>query len=202
VPETYTDQPLLGEAFDRALALATAHHRRQLRKGTQVPYVSHLLSVCALTLEMGGTETEAIGALLHDAVEDGGGARMLARIEAEFGPDVARIVDANSDTDVEPKPEWGERKRAYIAAIAHKRPDELRVSLADKLHNARTLLLDYRTGASVRWYYRALLDAFDARRDAFGPRATPALEELRRTVGELERLAPKGEPRAGSPAPA
>jgi (p)ppGpp synthase/HD superfamily hydrolase len=202
VPETYTDTPLLSDAFDRALLLATAHHRRQLRKGTEVPYVSHLLSVSALTLEMGGTETEAIAALLHDAVEDGGGPPMLARIEAEFGADVARIVAANSDSDSEPKPPWGERKRAYIDSIAHKQPDELRVSLADKLHNARSILLDYRThgeglwsrfragqGTYIRMYYRGLYDAFDARRDALGPEARPALEELGRTVDEIDRLA-------------
>jgi (p)ppGpp synthase/HD superfamily hydrolase len=120
MPETYTDQPLLGDAFDRALRLAADHHRRQLRKGTETPYVSHLLAVASLVLEMGGSETEAVGALLHDAVEDGGGAPMLARIREEFGPDAARIVAANSDTDVEPKPPWLQRKRAYIAAVDHK----------------------------------------------------------------------------------
>src|SRR3954468_8260304 len=93
MPETYTDQPLLSDNFDRALLLATDHHRRQLRKGTTIPYVSHLLSVSALVLEMGGSETEAIGALLHDAVEDGGGPAMLERIRREFGDDAARIVE-------------------------------------------------------------------------------------------------------------
>jgi len=202
VPETYTDTPLLSDAFDRALLLATYHHRRHLRKGTTIPYVSHLLSVAALTLEMGGTETEAIAALLHDAVEDGGGPPMLARIEAEFGAAAARIVLANSDSDSEPKPPWSERKRAYIDSIAHKQPDELRVSLADKLHNARAILLDYRThgdaiwtrfssrdGVPIRMYYRGLYDAFDARRDALGPLALPTLEELGRTVDEIDRLA-------------
>ena len=201
MPETYTDRPLLTEAFDRALLLATDHHRRQLRKGTEIPYVSHLLGVASLTLEMGGSETEAIGALLHDAVEDGGGPPMLQRIDAEFGANVARIVDANSDSDSEPKPPWVERKRAYIASIAHKQPDELRVSLADKLHNARAILLDFRThgddvwtrfkagqGASVRMYYRALYEAFDARRADLGERAVPALEELGRTLDEIDRL--------------
>ena len=202
MPETYTDRPLLSDNFERALLLATDHHRRQLRKGTAIPYVSHLLGVTSLVLEMGGSEAEAIGALLHDAVEDGGGPPMLARIHAEFGDDVARIVEANSDADAEPKPPWLRRKQDYIAAIAHKAPDELRVSLADKLHNARAILLDYRTigdelwtrfrrghGASIIWYYRALYDAFDARRDALGRRAVPALEEFGRTVDEIERLA-------------
>src|SRR4051794_12566425 len=76
VPETYTDEPILTEAFDRAPLLASDHHRRQLRKGTNVPYVAHLIAVASLTLEMGGSETEAIGALLHDAIEDGGGPPM------------------------------------------------------------------------------------------------------------------------------
>jgi hypothetical protein len=111
-------------------------------------------------------------------------------------------VQVNSDTDVEPKPPWLERKRDYIASIAHKRPDELRVSLADKLHNARAILLDFRAhgdelwgrfkageGPSVRWYYRAMNEAFAARADDVGPRARPALDELGRTVTELDRLA-------------
>jgi (p)ppGpp synthase/HD superfamily hydrolase len=202
MPETYTDHPLLTERFDRALLLASDHHRRQLRKGTTVPYTSHLLGVTSLVLEMGGDETEAIGALLHDAVEDGGGPPMLERIRAEFGEDVARIVLANSDSDSEPKPPWKQRKDAYIDSIARKRPDELRVSLADKLHNARAILLDFRThgdafwdrfrsgaGPPVRWYYRELLAAFNARRADLGEQAVPALEEFGRTVDAIERLA-------------
>ncbi len=202
MPETYTDGPLLGPRFDAALLLATKHHRRQLRKGTPIPYVSHLLGVASLALEMGGSEDEAIGALLHDLVEDGGGPAGLELIRERFGDDVARIVLANSDTDEEPKPPWKARKAAYIASIAHKRPDELRVSLADKLHNARAILLDYRShgealwsrfkageGAAVRGYYRALLEAFAARSAELGVEAIPHLEELERTVGELDRLA-------------
>ena len=219
--ETYTDAPLLGDDFDRALLLATSHHRRQLRKGTDTPYVSHLLAVASLVLEMGGSETEAIGALLHDAVEDGGGPPMLARIREEFGPDVARIVDANSDTDVEPKPPWLQRKQDYIGAIAHKQPDELRVSLADKLHNARAILLDFRThgdelwdrfrageGESVRWYYRSLYEAFAARREALGERAGPGARGARADGGRDRpsrrgvrpvRLARPRPPRAPAP---
>jgi GTP pyrophosphokinase len=203
VPETYTTTPLLTDRFDAALLLASEHHRRQLRKGTHVPYMAHLLAVSSLVLEMGGSEDEAIGGLLHDLVEDGGGAEGLAAIRERFGDDVARIVAANSDTDELPKPPWRVRKEAYIAAIPHKRPDELRVSLADKLHNARALLLDHRVhgdalwarfsagdGAAVLWYYRALHDAFSGRRDALGPVAAPALDELGRVVGELEARLP------------
>jgi GTP pyrophosphokinase len=194
--------PLLTDRFDEAFLLASSHHRRQLRKGTSIPYVSHLMAVASLVLEMGGTEDETIGALLHDMVEDGGGPAALTDIRARFGDDVARIVAANSDTDVEPKPPWRERKEACIAAIAQKQPDELRVSLADKLHNARAILLDYRVhgealwdrfkageGESVRWYYRALYEAFAARRDEIGQGAEQFLEELERVVCELDRLA-------------
>ena len=201
MPEKFTDTPLLTARFDAALRYATAHHARQLRKGTPVPYAAHLLAVASLVLEMGGSETEAIGALLHDAVEDGGGPPMLEQIRSEFGDDVARIVLANSDSDSEPKPPWTQRKTEYIAAIAHKQPDELRVSLADKLHNARAILLDSRTvgdelwyrfrrgaGDAIRWYYRSLYDAFDDRRDALGPGAIPTLEELGRTLDEIDRL--------------
>ena len=202
VSEAYTDTPILTDRFDAALAYAVAHHRRQLRKGTEVPYVAHLLAVAAIALEMGCSENEAIGALLHDVVEDRGGPAALEEIRAEFGADVARIVSANSDTDQEDKPPWPERKQAYIDSIPHKKPDELRVSLADKLHNARAILLDYRTdgeavwsrftagdGDSVRWYYRALADAFEAQRERLGPGAAPTVDELRRTVDELDRLA-------------
>jgi hypothetical protein len=220
--ESHASVPLLSERFDLAYLMASSHHRTQLRKGTAVPYVSHVLAVASIVLEMGGTEDEAIGALLHDYVEDGGGPAGLERIRRAFGDDVARIVQANSDTDEEPKPPWRERKEAYIAAIAAKRPDELRVSLADKLHNARAILLDYRThgeelwgrfkageGASVRWYYEALRDAFAQRRDALGPGAGPALDELDRVVETLRELAgaaeapepPEPEP-AAEPAPA
>ena len=202
MPETYTDNPMLTERFDRAFRLASEHHRRQLRKGTAIPYLSHLLGVTSLVLEMGGSETEAIGALLHDAVEDGGGPAMLERIRTEFGEDVARIVRANSDSDTEPKPPWRQRKTSYVEDIGHKRPDELRVSLADKLHNARAILLDYRTlgepfwnrfraggGSAVRWYYRELYAAFSAREDALGPKALPALGELGRTIDAIDALA-------------
>src|SRR3954452_15543668 len=97
VPEAYTDTPLLTARFDEALHYATRHHARQLRKGTPVPYAAHLLAVASLVLEMHGDEDEAIGALLHDVVEDGGGRTALAEIEAAFGADVARIVLDNSD---------------------------------------------------------------------------------------------------------
>jgi len=205
--EAHTDTPLLTERFDAALGYASAHHRRQLRKGGDIPYTAHLLAVAAIALEMGCDEDEAIGALLHDVVEDGGGPAALEEIRERFGDPVAEIVQANSDTDVEPKPPWQQRKEDYIAAIAHKSVPAVRVSLADKLHNARSLLQDHRLvgddlwqrfttkdGDSVRWYYRALADAFEQRSDDLGPGARAALAELRRTIDELDAMSARGVP--------
>lgn len=204
VPEFFTDTPLLTERFDAALHFATAHHAAQLRKGTPVPYSAHLLAVASLVLEMQGDEDEAIGALLHDVVEDGGGSDALARIEAAFGAVVAAIVLDNSDSvDAgEREAPWYERKRAYIDAFPRKTPAALRVSLADKLHNARSILLDYRThgdalwarfgqrqGLATRVYYRELAAAFERERDRLGEHASPAVDELRRVVDAITALA-------------
>src|SRR5689334_19291210 len=106
--ESFTDSPLLSARFDAALHYATRHHARQLRKGTPIPYTAHLLAAASLVLEMHGDEDEAIGALLHDVVEDGGGQRALAEIEEAFGPGVAAIVLDNSDWagDADEKPRW------------------------------------------------------------------------------------------------
>jgi (p)ppGpp synthase/HD superfamily hydrolase len=209
VAESFTDTPLLTARFDAALHYATEHHRRQLRKGTPVPYAAHLLAVASLVLEMHGDEDEAIGGLLHDVVEDGGGTAALARIERDFGPAVAAIVLANSDAidDGEPRPEparheWFDRKRAYVDAFPDKSPAALRVSLADKLHNARSILIDYRThgdavwarfkqgqGIATRIYYRELVLAFERERGRMGEFAQPVVDELRRTVDAITALA-------------
>jgi GTP pyrophosphokinase len=204
VPEAYTDTPLLTERFDAALHYATRHHARQLRKGTPVPYTAHLLAVASLVLEMQGDEDEAIGGLLHDVVEDGGGRAALREIEASFGARVAAIVLANSDSidEGQPKGQWWDRKRAYLAAFGTKTPEALRVSLADKLHNARSILIDYRThgddvwarfkqgqGLATRMYYRELARAFEAQRGRMGEYASPAIDELRRTVDAITALA-------------
>lgn len=200
MPEIFTDTPLTSERFDEALVYASRHHRRQLRKGSRIPYVAHLLAVAGIVLEMETTEDEAIAGLLHDVIEDGGGMAAHAVITERFGPDVARIVLANSDstTGDEVKAPWHERKRQYLASIAHEQPDELRVSLADKLHNARSIAVDHRaigdelwarfsTGSAedVRWYYRGLAEAFAARAEDLGPGGRRALAELQRTVDEL-----------------
>lgn len=207
--ESFTDTPLLTARFDAALHYATAHHRRQLRKGTPVPYTAHLLAVASLVLEMRGDEDEAIGALLHDVVEDGGGRAALAHIGREFGPAVAAMVLANSDRvddgqdeDSSDRHAWFARKRAYVDAFPEKTPAALRVSLADKLHNARCILIDYRThgdavwarfkqgqGLATRVYYRELVAAFERERERMGVQAAPAVDELRRTVDAITALA-------------
>lgn len=203
--ESYTDLPLLTERFDDALRLALVHHARQLRKGTQVPYVAHLLACASLVLEMEGDEDEAIGALLHDVVEDGGGRAALEEIARTFGDGVAAIVLDNSER-VDEEPDggraWYERKRGYVEAFATKSPAALRVSLADKLHNARSILTDYRThgdalwarfqqgqGIATRIYYRELASAFERERERLGSGAAPYVDELRRTVEAITALA-------------
>ena len=199
--ESFTDTPVLTARFDAALHVATAHHAMHLRKGTLVPYAAHLLAVASLVLKMHGDEDEAIGALLHDVVEDGGGADALADIERRFGPVVARIVRENSESIGEPGP-WYERKRAYVDGFPAKTPASLRVSLADKLHNARSILTDYRThgdavwarfgqrqGLATRVFYRELAAAFECEGDRLGTQAAPFVAELRRTVDAITALA-------------
>lgn len=206
MPESYTDTPLLGPRFAAALTLALGHHERQLRKGTPVPYAAHLLACASLVLEMEGDEDEAVGALLHDLVEDGGGRAALDAIAARFGEAVAAIVLSNSEW-VEQGPDeggraWFERKTAYVEAFASKSPAALRVSLADKLHNARSILTDYRThgdalwrrfgqgqGLATRVYYRELALAFERERGRLGAAAEPYVDELRRTVDAITALA-------------
>jgi (p)ppGpp synthase/HD superfamily hydrolase len=141
----------LTDRFDRALAMAAALHRSQRRKGTEIPYVSHLLAVAAIALEMGADEDQAIAALFHDAVEDQGGPETLQSIENTFGQRVAAIVDACTDADTIPKPPWRARKEAYLDRLEEKHSDALVVSLADKLHNARTILHDLEAHGECVW---------------------------------------------------
>lgn len=164
---------MLTNRFDTALAYASQAHQEQIRKGTSVPYVAHLLAVCAIVLEYGGDEDQAIAAVLHDAVEDQGGQPRLKDIEKRFGPRVASIVAACTDADVIPKPPWKERKVRYIEALKHHTPDAWIVSCADKLHNGSAILRDYQElGDAVwerfkggkegtLWYYRSLADEFN-----------------------------------------
>ena len=174
-------EPFLTKRFIDALEFAAEKHRRQNRKGTTVPYVSHLLSVAGLVLESGGGEDLAIAGLLHDAVEDAKdmtGEQMSDCIRSEFGDRVADIVDGCSDAKSSPggsKPPWKSRKKAYIKHLSSASIDVLRVSIADKVHNARSIATDQdRFGAVVwdrftstseesRWYYTSLRDIYKER---------------------------------------
>jgi len=184
----------LSTKFDEAFLYAHEAHRNQRRKKTERPYISHLMGVASLVLQYGGDEEQAIAALLHDVVEDCGGAPRLAEIREKFGERVARIVDGCTDTDRTPKPPWRERKQAYLERVRSEPADVLLVSAADKLYNVREILMDLREqGTEVwerfsgkrdgsLWYYRALLEAFRGRA------AASLVGELDRTVTELERI--------------
>jgi (p)ppGpp synthase/HD superfamily hydrolase len=142
---------MLGTRFDGALIYAVHLHGGQVRKGTTIPYVAHLLGVASLALEAGADEDEAIAALLHDAVEDQGGLARRADIEVRFGARVARIVADCSDADQEPKPPWRERKEAYLANLGSKAKSSLLVSLADKTHNAQAIVSDLHSQGPSLW---------------------------------------------------
>lgn len=173
--------PVLTDRFGAALAFALERHREQARKGTKIPYMSHLLQVCGLVLEAGGDEDQAIAALLHDSIEDapeGEAGSVRSRIRARFGERVLELVEACTDTDVKPKPPWQKRKEDYLAHLPDVHPDALLVSAADKLHNATSILHDLqhlhdqhedpdrlwsRFNASrdqTLWYYRELVNAY------------------------------------------
>ena len=188
-----TTTPMLSELFDDALKYASGLHRTQTRKGGDIPYVGHLLSVASLVIEGGGTQTQAIAGLLHDAVEDRGGPPTLAEIRARFGDDVAQIVAECSDTDKVPKPPWKARKEAYIAHLDEASDATILVSLADKLDNARAILRDFRlVGPELwsrfsehdpqehLWYYQSLLAVFERRNDTW------LVPELARVLRDLD----------------
>jgi GTP pyrophosphokinase len=173
-----------------------------MRKGTSIPYISHPLAVASIVIEQGGSEDQAIAALLHDAVEDHADEVTFDEIHRRFGPGVAGIVAACSDSDVLPKPPFMERKKAYVARLAAAGSAEALVMLADKIHNARCILRDLRQhGEAVwerfnggktgtLWYYRALVDAFRER--ARGVREDPlaaGIDELDRLVCMIEQRA-------------
>ncbi|HEX6213961.1 MAG TPA: HD domain-containing protein [Vicinamibacterales bacterium] len=137
-------------------------HQNQRRKGTGIPYIAHVLGVAALAIEYGATENEAIGALLHDAAEDGGGEATLAEIRARFGDAVADIVLGCSDSlveDPEDKLPWRERKENYLAHLENASASVCLVSAADKLHNVRSIMRDYREHGEDIW------ERFQGRRD-------------------------------------
>jgi (p)ppGpp synthase/HD superfamily hydrolase len=163
---------MLGPRFLRAFEFAADKHKKQTRKASSIPYITHLMGVASLVLEAGGDEDLAIAALLHDVVEDCGGAPMLKEVRRRFGSRVAKVVDGCTDADTFPKPPWRERKEKYIARLRYEDADTRLVSAADKLSNVRSILSDYREiGESIwsrfnggregtLWYYRTLRDEF------------------------------------------
>jgi (p)ppGpp synthase/HD superfamily hydrolase len=184
----------LSKLYDEALVFASQLHRDQVRKGSGVPYIAHLLSVSSRVLSAGGTEVQAIAGLLHDAAEDQGGQAALDVIQARFGVEVAEIVSDCTDSWVEPKPPWRPRKEAYLAILPKKAPTSLLVSLADKVDNAEAILNDYRsigeglwerfTGGreGTIWYYRELSAIFS------GALSGPLARELCLTVSQFPPL--------------
>jgi (p)ppGpp synthase/HD superfamily hydrolase len=208
------EQPLvLTERFTRAVDYARTLHT-EFRKGTQIPYMAHLLGVASLVMgEAGGTipvsEDMAIAAILHDTVEDHGGKRRLDDVEKEFGKDVARMVEGLSDTlaeDHDKKEGWETRKTAYIKRLNDEAEDVLLISAADKLYNAKAILDDLREiGAAVwdrfkrgpkeqLWYFHSLLEVFHARLKS------RTVDELQRVVDEISFLVATGWPGAGTSA--
>lgn len=188
---------LLTKRFEEALVFAARLHAGQLRKQSRVPYIAHLLGVAALVLEDGGSENEAIAALLHDAVEDQGGLKTLEEIRRRFGNAVAEIVKGCSDSYTTPKPPWKERKSGFLDSIRNASAATRRVALADKVYNARATLKDVQQEGDsawekfnggkegTLWYYRKLVDAFE------DSGSTRMLDEFKLTVAELERIAGK-----------
>ena len=180
--------------FEEALIFANRLHVEQYRKGTDVPYISHLLSVAALVLEAGGDEELAIAALLHDAVEDQGGLETLEEIRKRFGGRVAMIVEECSDSYSVPKPAWRNRKEEYINHLKSSSVDARLVSAADKLHNARSILRDiFVSGDDVwskftggkdgtLWYYHSLVCVFETLDQNF------IVDELKRVVEQIENF--------------
>jgi (p)ppGpp synthase/HD superfamily hydrolase len=189
--DTTMDSLKLTERFEEALVYATRLHANQTRKISGVPYIAHLLSVAALVLEAGGTEEEAIAGLLHDGVEDQGGKSTREEIRQRFGETVVTIVDGCTESDTYPKPPWFERKQRYLENIRHASPSVRRVSLADKLHNARSLLSDLRQhGSSIwkefktgregtLWFYQQLQQVYSATGSDF------LTQEFSRVIQEL-----------------
>lgn len=188
--------------FTDAVDYARKLHRN-FRKGTQIPYIAHLLGVVSLVIGETGqvsfpvTEGMAIAALLHDAVEDEGGLPRLRDIEAKFGKEVAEIVEGCTDSfeeDCHKKQTWKPRKTAYIERLWKEPQNTLLVSAADKLYNARATLDDYRNiGADVwkrfhagrdeqLWYYSELIKVYEQKG------SNRIVEELNRVVAELAEL--------------
>ena len=190
---------VLTAAYADAVRYAAVLHARQVRKGTSIPYMSHLLAVSALVLEAGGDEEMAIAALLHDGPEDHGGRKVLNDIRDRFGPRVAGIVEGCTDSfaeDPDEKEDWKVRKLAYLEHLKHVEVDGLTVSLADKLHNARSIVTDLLIGKEstwarfnatvddILWYYQSILAIGEASK---GPGFL--VVNLREAIQEMTSLA-------------
>lgn len=187
---------MLTERISEALALAVEAHAKQVRKGTSIPYVAHPMGVASIALEFGADENQAIAALLHDVLEDGG-PHYGPVIKEKFGEQVFAIVDACTDGLPDAsgeKSDWGDRKRAYLAHLAVAADEVLLVSGSDKLHNARAIVSDlltigpdvfkrFKTGREgTLWYYRSLADIFVHRH-------APIAALLEAEVSKMEQLA-------------
>jgi (p)ppGpp synthase/HD superfamily hydrolase len=187
----------LGPRFLQAFLFAAEKHKEQTRKASSIPYIAHLMGVASLVLEAGGDEDLAIAALLHDVVEDCGGAPMLKEVRRRFGNRVAKVVDGCTDADTYPKPPWRERKENYLRHLKQADADTHLVSAADKLNNVRSILSDYREiGESIwsrfnggregtLWYYRTLRDEF------LRHKPNRITHDFEIAVGELEELTRK-----------
>jgi len=188
----------LTDRFEQALIYAYHLHRHQVRKVSSVPYISHLLSVAALVLEDGGNEDEAIAALLHDAIEDQGGLPTRAAIYEQFGEQVGAIVDGCTEWDELPKPPWKVRKLRYLENLRWASSSVRRVSLADKLHNLRSLLSDWQMSgdriwlefnsppAEMLWFYQSLMHAYsNLNENRMMEDFKQAVTELRQRVNSL-----------------
>jgi (p)ppGpp synthase/HD superfamily hydrolase len=186
----------LGPRFMRAFAFAAEKHKSQTRKASTIPYIAHLMGVASLVLEFGGDEDLAIAALLHDVVEDCGGAPISREVKRLFGSRVAKVVDGCTDSDTTTKPPWRQRKEDYIRHLKTADPDTRLVSAADKLNNVRSIIADYRqikdeiwarfNGGrdGTLWYYRALSNEFQRKPNRLIREFALAVDELERMVRE------------------
>jgi GTP pyrophosphokinase len=185
--------PTLSRRFDEAFLYAHEVHASQARKCNGVPYIGHLMGVASIVIDDGGTEDEAIAGLLHDAPEDRGGRERLEDIRARFGDGVAKIIEDCTDSWTTPKAPWAERKKRYAEHARTLDASSLRVSAADKVHNAYAILRDLRNIGDTVWerfnasaddilaYNQSLVRAY---RDAGGG---PLVDELDRIVRAIER---------------
>jgi GTP pyrophosphokinase len=185
---------MLTSRFENALVYSYKLHKDQTRKYLAVPYFAHLMGVTSMVLEAGGDEDTAIAALLHDAVEDGGGLPVLEEIRRQFGDRVGDIVDQCTDAYTYPKPPWRERKEQYITKMDQATPEARLVSAADKLYNVRTIIGAYKLlGEEVwglfnggkegtLWYYRTMLGIF------LHKGVDPLIEIYAEAVDEMEHM--------------